>query len=228
MRKPFVVGHRGASGLEPENTLRSIGRAIDFGVDAVEVDVRKSKDGKLVIMHDPSVDRTTNGKGRVASLTLKDLKALDAGKGEKIPTLEEMMGAVRGKVGLFLEIKEPETTSDMVASVRAAGMESATTFVSFYHPALLRAKLLSPSLRCGAIFSCEPADLTKLAVDARAELMLPKIDYVSERMVKEAHQRSILVQPWVVNNPDELEGLTKMGVDGVASDYPNLVIEALR
>jgi len=214
--------------LEPENTLRSVNRAIDIGVDAVEVDVRKSKDGKLVIVHDPSVDRTTNGKGAVATLTLKELKALDAGKGERIPTLDEMMGAVRGKVGLFLEIKEPETTSELVSSVKAAGLESATTFVSFFHPALLRVRLLSPSLRCGAIFSCEPADPTRLAVDARVELMLPKVDYVSELMVREAHRHSMLVQPWVINDPSEATRVTRMGVDGVASDFPNRVIESLR
>ncbi len=228
VRKPFVVGHRGAAGLEPENTLRSIHRAIDIGVDAVEVDARRSKDGELVIMHDPAVDRTTNGKGRVSSFTLKELKSLDAGKGETIPTLDELIAAVKGKVGLFIEIKEPETVHDVVEHVAMAGMASKTTYVSFFHPSLLRAKQESPSSRCGVIFSCDPADPTKLALDVNADLVLPNHLYTSERTVKESHQRSLLVQTWTVNNADDLARVVKWGVDGVASDFPNVMVEALR
>jgi len=227
MRKPFVVGHRGAAGLEPENTLRSIQRAIDIGVDAVEVDARRCKDGDLVIMHDPAVDRTTNGKGRVSSLTLKELEAMDAGKGEKIPTLDELIEAVKGKVGLFVEIKEPETVHDVVEHVTKAGMAANTTYVSFFHPSVLVAKQQSPSSRCGVIFSCDPADPTRLALDVKAELVLPNHLYTSERTVKEAHQRSLIVQTWTVNNSDDLARVAKWGVDGVASDYPNVIVEAL-
>lgn len=227
MRKPFVVGHRGAAGLEPENTLRSIRRAIDIGVDAVEVDARRSKDGELVIMHDPAVDRTTNGKGKVSSFTLKELKTLDAGKGEKIPTFDELISAVKGKAGLFVEIKEPETVRDVVGRVTKAGMAADTTYVSFFHPSLLQAKQLSPSSRCGVIFSCDPADPTKLALDVKADLVLPNHLYTSERTVREAHQRSLLVQTWTVNNTEDLARVRKWGVDGVASDYPNLMVEAI-
>lgn len=228
MRKPFVVGHRGAAGLEPENTLRSIGRAIDIGVDAVEVDARRSKDGELVIMHDPVVDRTTNGHGRVNSLTLKELKALDAGKGERIPTLDELIAAVKGRVGLFVEIKEPETVPDVVGRIKEAGMAADTTFVSFFHASLLSAKQLSPSSRCGVIFSCDPADPAKLALDVRADLVLPNHLYMSERTVREAHGRSLLVQTWTVNNSEDLARVVKFGVDGVASDFPNVMVESIR
>jgi glycerophosphoryl diester phosphodiesterase len=227
MRKPFVVGHRGAAGLEPENTIRSIQRAIDIGVDAVEVDVRRTKDGELVIMHDPSVDRTTNGKGRVSSLTLKELRALDAGKGEKTPSLYELIAAVKGKVDLFIEIKEPETIKDVVAHVGVLEMAPKTTFVSFFHTSMLNAKQLSPLSRSGVIFSCDPADPTKLALDVKADLILPNHLYMSERTVKEAHGRSLLVQAWTVNNADDLARVVKWGVDGVASDFPNLIIESL-
>lgn len=228
VRKPFVVGHRGAAGLEPENTLRSIRRAIEIGVDAVEVDARRTRDGELVIMHDPTVDRTTNGKGRVNSFALTELKALDAGKGEKIPTLDELIAAVKGRVGLFVEIKEPETVLDVVEHVSKAGMASDTTYVSFFHPSLLQAKQQSPSSRCGVIFSCDPADPTRLALDVRADLILPNHLYSSERTVREAHQHSLLVQTWTVNNSDDLARVTKWGVDGVASDFPNVMVEALR
>ena len=227
MRKPFVVGHRGAAGLEPENTLRSIHRAIDIGVDAVEVDARRCKDGELVIMHDPSVDRTTNGRGRVGSLTLKELKALDAGKGESIPTLDELIVAVKGKVGLFVEIKEPETVRDVTDHVARAGMAADTTYVSFFHPSLLEAKQRSPSSRCGVIFSCDPADPTRLALDVKADLILPNHSYTSERTVAEAHRRSLLVQTWTVNDAEGARAMADAGVDGIASDLPDVVLAAL-
>jgi glycerophosphoryl diester phosphodiesterase len=227
MRRPFVVGHRGAAGLEPENTLRSIGRAIDIGVDAVEVDARRCKDGTLVIMHDPSVDRTTNGHGKVSALTLKELKALDAGKGERIPTFDELVAAVKGKVGLFVEIKEPETVADVAEHIRKAGMAGDTTFVSFFHRSLLDLKKLSPQSRCGTIFSCEPADPTRLALDVKADLVLPNHSYMSEWTVNEAHKKSLLVQTWTVNTADDLRRVVKFGVDGVASDFPNVMVESL-
>ena len=119
MRRPFVVGHRGAAGLEPENTLRSIGRAIDIGVDAVEVDARRCKDGTLVIMHDPAVDRTTNGRGRVCDQSLASLKGLEAGvrfagryRGERIPTLEEVLEQIPAPVWVDVELKKHPGPAD--------------------------------------------------------------------------------------------------------------------
>lgn len=214
--------------MEPENTLRSIARAIEIGVDAVEVDVRRTKDGELVIMHDPTVDRTTNGKGRVNSFTLKDLRALDAGKGERIPTFRELCAAVKGKVELFVEIKETETVKDVVAQIGVDELAAKTTFVSFFHSSLVSAKQLSPASRCGVIFSGDPMDPAKLALDVSADLILPNHAYMSERMVEEAHRRSLLVQAWTVNNADDLQRVVGLGVDGVASDRPNLIVEALR
>ncbi|MDG6900933.1 MAG: glycerophosphodiester phosphodiesterase [Nitrososphaerota archaeon] len=228
MHKPFVVGHRGAAGLEPENTLRSIARAIDVGVDAVEVDVRRTKDGELVVIHDPTVNRTTNGKGRVNSFTLKDLRALDAGKGERVPTFRELCAAVKGKVELFVEIKEPEIVREMVTQIGVDELAAKTTFVSFFHSALVSAKQLSPASRCGVIFSGDPMDPAKLALDVNADLIVPNQAYMSERMVKEAHKRSLTVQAWTVNSADDLRRVVGFGVDGVASDLPNLIVDALR
>lgn len=228
MRKPFVVGHRGAAGLEPENTIRSIRRAVDLGVDAVEVDVRRAGSGELVIIHDPTVDRTTNGKGKVSSLPLPELKLLDAGKGESIPTLEELLPAMGSETGLFIEIKEVETVPDVLELVKRSGMVGRTTFVSFFHASLRQVKELSPSSRCGAIFSGEPARPANLALDVGAELIVPNHVYLSRWMVEEAHRNSVLVQAWTVNGLEDLNKVVSYGVDGVASDLPNTVIGALR
>ncbi len=104
-----IMGHRGAPADEPENTLRSIRRALAMGVDAVEIDVQLTKDGELAVIHDGTVDRTTNGQGAVKDFTLAELKGLDAGKGEAIPSLAEMAAAVAGKAHLVIELKEPGT-----------------------------------------------------------------------------------------------------------------------
>jgi glycerophosphoryl diester phosphodiesterase len=226
MRKPLVVGHRGAAGLEPEEHDAFHKRAVDIGTDAVEMDVRRSKDGELVITHDATVDRTTNGTGKVNSLKLTELKALDAGRGERIPTLEESLGSLGTRADLYIEVKEPETVPDTLNLVQKSGMLGRTTFVSFFHPPIRSIKERSPSSRCGVTFSCEPANPASLALEVKAEIVLPNT-YVSDRMVKEAHSRSLLVQTWTVNNGDDLARVVRCGGDGVASDYPNLMIEAI-
>ncbi|MEM2795626.1 MAG: glycerophosphodiester phosphodiesterase family protein, partial [Thermofilaceae archaeon] len=118
----IIVAHRGASGYEPENTLRSVRKALEMGVDAVEVDVRLSRDGVPVVIHDETVDRTTNGSGRVSDMTLKELKRLDAGAGEQIPLLEEVLEVVKGHAPLFAEIKELEVVKPSLGVVRKKEM----------------------------------------------------------------------------------------------------------
>lgn len=105
----MLMGHRGAKALEPENTLLSIKRALEIGVDAVEIDVHLTKDQEIVVIHDSTVDRTTNRTGPVGSYTLEDIRKLDAGKGEKIPTLVEVIGLTKGKAKLVIELKEKGT-----------------------------------------------------------------------------------------------------------------------
>ena len=101
----LIIAHRGASGYEPENTLRSFRKAIGLKSDAIELDVQLTKDNKLVVIHDETVNRTTNGKGKVKDLTLRELRKLDAGKGEKVPTLEEVFNLVKRKVKIHVELK---------------------------------------------------------------------------------------------------------------------------
>src|SRR6266511_3945699 len=105
----IVVGHRGAAGLEPENTLRAFRRGIELGVDYVECDVHLTRDGHLAVIHDETVDRTTDGHGPVAGFSLEELRRLDAGQGERIPTLEEVLATTRGHVRLLIELKGART-----------------------------------------------------------------------------------------------------------------------
>ena len=110
-----IMGHRGAKAYEPENTLRSIRRALELGVHAVEIDIHLSRDGRLVVIHDATVDRTTNGKGRVADLTWEELRRLDAGLGEAVPSLEEVTALVHGRAHLFIELKDRQAVEPLAA-----------------------------------------------------------------------------------------------------------------
>ncbi len=135
-KPPLHIGHRGAAGHAPENTLASIRTAIGFGVDLVEVDLQRSRDGRVVIIHDQTVDRTTNGKGKVAARSLAELQALDAGKGERIPTLEELLELAEGRVGLMLEVKEAGIAELTARIVRQSRFSGPLIYASFLHKEL--------------------------------------------------------------------------------------------
>lgn len=228
MVKPFVVGHRGAAGYEPENTARSFWRAIEMGVQYIETDVRETRDRELVLMHDPRVDRTTNGKGRVKDLTLAEIRGLDAGKGEKVPLLSEAIGfAKTKKVGLFVEIKEPGTEERIASALEGGGIGRNSVIVSFFHKSILAVKAAHPSLRCGVIFSGAPVRPLQLALDANAEILAPNFNYVSKQLVDESHDSGLLVQTWTVNNRQDAEAMIATGVDGIASDLPDIVLAAI-
>ena len=110
-----IMGHRGAPADEPENTLRSFRRALAVGVAAVELDVQLTKDGRLAVIHDETLDRTTNGRGPVQDFTLAELKRLDAGRGEPVPSLEEVFDLVQGQADLVVELKQPEAAGALLA-----------------------------------------------------------------------------------------------------------------
>ncbi|KPV63845.1 MAG: cytoplasmic glycerophosphodiester phosphodiesterase [Candidatus Bathyarchaeota archaeon BA2] len=166
MGKVLIIAHRGASAYEPENTLRSVKKALELGADMVEVDVRASRDGHIVVMHDAVVDRTTNGKGYVKDMTLKELKKLDAGLEEPIPTLQEVAELVRGKAQLVVEIKVPEIEGKVLRIIKENELDRQTLITSFHHPILKRVKELNPNIRTGAIVASRPIKAAQLALDA--------------------------------------------------------------
>lgn len=216
----LVIGHRGARALAAENTLEGIKAAARCRADAVEVDVRLSSDGALVLMHDETVDRTSNGSGRVEDLSLEDLKGLHV-DGQKILTLEETLAATK-ELGLELivEMKE-EGLEDLVAGV-LKGSKSMVT--SFYHSSLREIKELS-DLRTGIIISSLPIKPIDLAIWAGANAIFPK--RVNPRLFKEAHRCGLEVFPWTVNTKEEASWLLRLGADGLVTDDPCLIREAV-
>jgi glycerophosphoryl diester phosphodiesterase len=198
-------------------------KALELGADMVEVDVRTSRDGHIVVMHDAVVDRTTNGKGYVKDMTLKELKKLNAGLGEHIPTLQEVSELIRGKAQLVVEIKIPEIEKRVLQILKENELDRQAFITSFYHQILKRVKELNPNIRTGAIIASQPIKAARLALDANSDALLPKHDYVDPEMVEEAHRYNLAVYPWTIDTLHEIEPLIKMGVDGIVTNKPDVL-----
>jgi glycerophosphoryl diester phosphodiesterase len=209
-----VIGHRGARFLAPENTLESIRAAKACGADFVEVDVRLSKDGILVVIHDETVDRTTDGSGRVENLTLEEIKLLDAGLGERVPTLAEAVALIGElDLGIVVEMKE-EGLEDLVAR-ELKGRKAIVT--SFYHASIREIKELA-EIKTGIIISSLPINPVDLALWAGADSIFPRIP--NPNLFKKAHREGLEVYPWTINDPDQARWMKRLGADGLVTDDP--------
>ena len=214
----FIIGHRGAKAVEPENTLRAIREGMKCA-DYVEIDARLSRDGVPVVMHDATVDRTTDGRGPVGSFTLADLKTLDAGKGEKIPSLEEVCRELQGTCGLFCEIKEPGS-EETVCQVLSREAPDDLWIVSFHPESITAARQALPGAKTGLIISRKEGDLPGLARRLGAGAILLKYDLLSPDLVAACHNQGLRVISWTLNIPAEFEKAAGFGIDGLASDDP--------
>ncbi|MBP1929636.1 glycerophosphoryl diester phosphodiesterase [Methanolinea mesophila] len=214
----FIVGHRGARALEPENTLRAIRRGMGCA-DYVEIDARMTNDGRVVVIHDPTLDRTTDGTGEVKEYPFDTLREFDAGLGERIPALEEVSREVKDTCGLFVEIKEEGSEEDICRIIRDSG-PSDVYFVSFHQESLSRVKELLPGARTGLIFSKDTGDSFRRAITIKTHAILPKFTLLSEDLVTKAHKEHLQVIPWTLNGEPEFARAQRLGVDGFATDDP--------
>lgn len=230
---PFVlVGHRGAAGSAPENTLVSFQRAVDDDVDAVELDVHLTRDGVPVVIHDHTVDRTTNGHGAVSALTLAELKRLDAAGGwkshgeQRIPTLDEALEWAHGKSRLVIELKGTERPGLVEKTLDAIGLHSMlddVMLISFDHFALLEAREINKDVCTGALYVGRPADPIALATACGADALCPHWSSVTPEDVVAIHRAGLAVCVWTVNEQAEIDAAMALGVDGVTTDVPERV-----
>lgn len=214
----LIIGHRGARALGPENTLSALRKGMACA-DLVEVDLRLTRDGIPVAIHDATVDRTTNGVGPVKGYTVEDLAGLDAGEGERIPTLQEILGLVHSKTGLVVEIKEPGTEAIVVSALMEM-MPERLFLVSFHPGSVATMKNLLPGAQTGLIYSEETGDPIALARSVQADLLLPRWDRVSHELVERAHAAGLLIVPWVLNTEDDIREALRLSIDGFSSDDP--------
>jgi glycerophosphoryl diester phosphodiesterase len=222
------IGHRGAAGHEPENTLLSFGAAVSLGADMVELDVHRCASGELVVIHDETVDRTTDGSGVVAELTLRELKTLDAGKGERIPTLGEVFAALRGRVGVNIELKgggTAELVHDILTRTRGegGGYPGDVLVTSFDWGMLGRMRELSGETLLGPLVYEDVEGALTAAEGLCAYSVNPYHRKIDAAYVAEAHALGLRVYPWTVNEPGDIRRVTGFGVDGVISDFPDRI-----
>jgi glycerophosphoryl diester phosphodiesterase len=223
--KPFsIIGHRGAAGRLPENTLKSINYAVNVGVDIVEVDVRATRDNVLVVFHDADFKRLADVDVPVRSVEYSWIKSSILINGEHVPLLEEVIDVVKDKVGLFIEIKEPDTTKGVIELVRSSGIIEQVAIISFYDEALITAKRLEPRIVTGLIYAQPPGRVID-AVKLGAKIVLPQYKIASEKSINLAHKYNLRVVAWTINSRVEALRLVRAGVDGIATDLPDELIK---
>lgn len=223
MQRPLRIGHRGAAGHAPENTLAAIRKGIALGVDFVEVDVRRTADGTLVILHDKTVNRTTDGKGRIDRLSLQEVKRFNAGNDEHIPTLEEVLKIAAGRVGLMLELKAKGVAQQTVETVREAGFKEPVIYASFYHDELAHIRAIDPKAFRMALFGRLPAAPVDRAMEYGPSHVGLRHDTAPRRLVEALHRAGLLLFVYTADRLSDIRHAVSLDVDGVISNYPERI-----
>ncbi|MEU9918647.1 glycerophosphodiester phosphodiesterase family protein [Streptomyces sp. NPDC051001] len=216
----LTIGHRGVMGLEPENTLRSFVAAQQAGLDVIELDLHLSKDGALVVMHDTDVDRTTDGSGPIAEKTLAELRALDAGRGERVPVFEEVLEAVRSP--LQAEIKDMQAARALAEVMLRRDLVARVEVSSFHDEAIAEISRLVPGVRTALIASRYGTDVVDRAVEAGAATVCLNIRRITLEVVEAARKADLRIIGWVVNTQDHLRLVRALQLDGATTDYPEI------
>lgn len=207
-------------GVEPENTLRSFIAAQNAGLDLIELDLHLSKDGALVVMHDADVDRTTDGSGPIADKTLAELRALDAGHGERVPVFEEVLEAVR--TPLQAEIKDVAAARALAEVIHRKDLVGRVEVSSFHDEAIAETTRLVPGVRTALIASRYGTDVVDRAVEAGAATVCLNIRRLSLEVVEHARKADLKIIGWVVNTQDQLRLVRALELDGATTDYPEI------
>lgn len=228
----LLGGHRGNPHDHPENTLASFQSAIDLGVDVIECDVHLTSDGHLAVIHDHTLDRTTSGSGPVSANSMAQLRRLDAGDGEPIPELTEVLELARGRVGLAIEIKSlpvryPGLEEMLVQTLRDLRMVDECAVICFDHRVIRKVRDLEEGLVVGALVAGRPLLLPELLAYARAEVYSPHWSLADEDVVTETHECGAFVGVWTVDEPATLDTVVAAGVDAVYSNRPGVMAAAL-
>lgn len=231
----LLIAHRGASGHAPENTLAAFKKAVSQGATFIETDLQLTRDARLVAIHDDTVNRTTNGKGAVHDMTLADLRRLDAGSwfgsefaGERIPTLDEILEfAKKYDVVFYLEMKPGgfwggEHT--LIGGLRASGEIARTIIISFDAAILANVRKIEPTLMTGLLYDGQIEKPIDKALEVGARQLAIRGDLVSPALLSAARERDLQVVCWTVNHAAHMRLLMDAGVDGIMSDYPDLLV----
>jgi glycerophosphoryl diester phosphodiesterase len=231
--RPLLGGHRGNPAEHPENTMRSFRSAIALGCDLIECDVHLSSDGRLVVIHDHTLDRTTNGTGLVHDCTAAELRKLDAGDGEKIPLLQEVIELAIGKVGLVIELKNlpplyPGLEEKLINMLRQLGAIQECAIVSFNHAAIHELRKVEPSMQLGILEGARPLHPAKMLRETGADVYSPHWGASDPQVVKEVHAAGGAVAVWPVDDQAAVAWCKYTKPDSVFTNRPKEVGAALR
>lgn len=207
-------------GVEPENTLRSFRHADRLGLDAIELDLHLSKDGALVVMHDATVDRTTDGSGLIGDLTLAELRGLDAGSGERVPVFEEVVDAVSAP--LQAEIKDVAAAQVLADVIVRRQLEDRVTVISFHAEALRETRALLPDIPIVLVTGRSTPTAAERAVELGAYMVSCELRHLDEDIVARCHAAGLKVISWTVNTAADLRRARQLGLDGVVTDQPEI------
>jgi glycerophosphoryl diester phosphodiesterase len=218
MREPLRIGHRGAAGHAPENTLLSIETGLSLGAEVIEIDVHRSLDGEVIVMHDERVDRTTTGSGYIRDMTLAQLRAL------KAPTLAEAMQAVKGRASLMIELKIRRIVPEVVR-IAAENPEVPVYYASFFHSELLHVRELVPAAQTIALIEAVPVTFAAFAIDARATHAGVAFQSLEPDFVRGLHDAGLAVFTYTVDEAREIRCARSLGVDGLISNFPDRLLQ---
>jgi len=231
--KVLVIGHRGALGHAPENTMVSFKMGWELGADLLELDIHMSRDGELIVMHDADVSRTADGRGRIKDMTLAEIKELDAGswfaarfQGERVPTLNEVLDWAKGRIPLAIEIKgdplpAPDIEEKLVEMLRTQDMLDEVIVISFHHPSVKRVKELEPTLATGILYSGRLVDTVGAAKAAMADSVRPSWAYWTAELVDQVHAAGLTASTWNADDEKLMEYLVGLGIDSIGANYPD-------
>lgn len=243
---PFVIAHRGDSAHRPENTLASFASALELGVEVMELDVQLTRDGHVIVLHDPTLDRTTTGRGSVRDLTLAEVRTASAGypsrfggnfRGERVPALSEVLAFLRDRCRVMIELKSDSVTDDeeggleahTIEEVRRARMEKDAALISFSRRALVRCRKAAPEILRGHLFhDAAPEQVVAGAREAGTDLVMPEKSLLTDALFAATDAAALRVATWVLDSPDELAALSRFPLHGFATNRPGVMIDTVR
>jgi glycerophosphoryl diester phosphodiesterase len=228
MGKILKIGHRGAKGYEPENTLISFEKAIEMGADGIELDVHLSQDGHLIVIHDETIDRTTNGKGIVNQLTLQELKSFKINEIYTISTLGEVLDLVNQRCFVNIELKDQDTAEKVVQLIEhyiSNKNWNQTHFLvsSFDWNALQQVRFLNENIRIGVLTETDLDLAISFSRFLKAEALHPDFQLLTDEYVSKIKEKGIQVFPWTVNEIEDVKRMKSFKVDGIITDFPDRV-----
>ena len=221
---PVIFGHRGFSALEPENTLRAFNRAFKEGAQGIEFDVRLTADNEIVIIHDETIDRTSNGSGFVKNFTLSELLKFNFGFGEKIPTLEDIVKLFGNKYWLNIEVKEIGFEKQIFEIIEKHQLITKYVISSFQFPIINTIKELNINIPTALLYANKRYQLKELKKLAQINDIHPEQHLLSKSLISSAHKLNMMVRAWTIDNPETAYFLAKMGIDGIITNNPKQII----